>query len=328
MSIRSLVVLAAALAVAACGFSPTDPFEGFDGKGTRVHGSFDGSVATADGPTAAAVNVQGLSVYVAERPSLAVAVSGDGRFTLAGLPSGAWTLVFTRDGQVVGQIRFSSVRRNQGITIVVSLTTSGEVVLVQETRDQVSFAGAGECPRGAGFWCQNKDGQNPNLSAEEFRAFSTEAATLLAGADGLASAGDVADAVCQTGDQLRRQLATLALNIAAGTIEKEDALVNEPGYGTVGDALAAGVKALDSGTQERNAVKDVIERINENENTTGCEDAEDDDDADGDDDGVPTSGRMTICHIPPGNPNAKHTIVIDASAWPAHKAHGDKDGGC
>ena len=33
------------------------------------------------------------------------------------------------------------------------------------------------------------------------------------------------------------------------------------------------------------------------------------------------SGELTICHIPPGNYNARHTITIDASAWPAHQGH-------
>jgi hypothetical protein len=35
----------------------------------------------------------------------------------------------------------------------------------------------------------------------------------------------------------------------------------------------------------------------------------------------PPSGEMTICHIPPGNYSARHTITIDVSAWPAHQGH-------
>ena len=35
----------------------------------------------------------------------------------------------------------------------------------------------------------------------------------------------------------------------------------------------------------------------------------------------PPSGEMTICHIPPGNYNARHTITIGVSAWPAHQGH-------
>ena len=46
---------------------------------------------------------------------------------------------------------------------------------------------------------------------------------------------------------------------------------------------------------------------------------------------VPTaalSGTITICHVPPGNPGNRHTIEVDASAWPAHQGHGDSMGAC
>ena len=33
--------------------------------------------------------------------------------------------------------------------------------------------------------------------------------------------------------------------------------------------------------------------------------------------------KVTICHIPPGNPDNAHTITVGASAVPAHLAHGD-----
>ena len=42
---------------------------------------------------------------------------------------------------------------------------------------------------------------------------------------------------------------------------------------------------------------------------------------------TPPSGDITICHIPPGNYNARHTITIGASAWPAHQRH-CADGTC
>jgi hypothetical protein len=38
--------------------------------------------------------------------------------------------------------------------------------------------------------------------------------------------------------------------------------------------------------------------------------------------------KVTICHIPPGNPSKKQTLSIGASAWPAHQAHGDTQGPC
>ena len=39
-------------------------------------------------------------------------------------------------------------------------------------------------------------------------------------------------------------------------------------------------------------------------------------------------GQVTICHIPPGNPDNAHTIVVGAPALPAHMAHGDFEGEC
>jgi hypothetical protein len=42
----------------------------------------------------------------------------------------------------------------------------------------------------------------------------------------------------------------------------------------------------------------------------------------------PVESKITICHVPPGNPANAHTIVIGAPAWPAHSAHGDYQGPC
>jgi len=43
---------------------------------------------------------------------------------------------------------------------------------------------------------------------------------------------------------------------------------------------------------------------------------------------TPEEEKITICHIPPGNPNNPQTIEIPASAWAAHQAHGDVLGTC
>ena len=40
------------------------------------------------------------------------------------------------------------------------------------------------------------------------------------------------------------------------------------------------------------------------------------------------SGLVTICHIPPGNPDNAHTITISLNALAAHLAHGDTIGEC
>ena len=39
-------------------------------------------------------------------------------------------------------------------------------------------------------------------------------------------------------------------------------------------------------------------------------------------------GKVTICHIPLGNPDNPQTICVDADAVPAHLAHGDYEGEC
>ena len=38
--------------------------------------------------------------------------------------------------------------------------------------------------------------------------------------------------------------------------------------------------------------------------------------------------KVTICHIPPGNPDNAHEITVGAPAVPAHLAHGDNIGVC
>lgn len=40
------------------------------------------------------------------------------------------------------------------------------------------------------------------------------------------------------------------------------------------------------------------------------------------------SGKVTICHIPPGNPSNSHTIEVSENALQAHLDHGDYVGSC
>jgi hypothetical protein len=51
-------------------------------------------------------------------------------------------------------------------------------------------------------------------------------------------------------------------------------------------------------------------------------------DHDHDGDHHDASGKVTICHIPPGNAGARHTITVSESAWDAHQKHGDRRGAC
>ena len=43
---------------------------------------------------------------------------------------------------------------------------------------------------------------------------------------------------------------------------------------------------------------------------------------------VAQPSQITICHIPPGNPDAAHNITIGERALQAHLSHGDPDVPC
>ena len=43
---------------------------------------------------------------------------------------------------------------------------------------------------------------------------------------------------------------------------------------------------------------------------------------------IPADEQVTICHIPQGNPTARHTLTISKSALKAHLDHGDIEGSC
>lgn len=43
---------------------------------------------------------------------------------------------------------------------------------------------------------------------------------------------------------------------------------------------------------------------------------------------APGEKRVTLCHLPPGNPDRPQTIVVAEAAVPAHVAHGDAVGAC
>jgi len=43
----------------------------------------------------------------------------------------------------------------------------------------------------------------------------------------------------------------------------------------------------------------------------------------GDDERGDDKGKVTICHVPPGNPGNAHTIAVGAAAVAVHPEHGD-----
>lgn len=213
------------------------------------------------------------------------------------------------------------------------------------------------CARSPGFYCQNQNGKNPNMTAEEFQMFAAQAAMLLATVEELNTPEEVAAAICDTSDQLFRHLATLALNLASPLLNETDPHAN-PDFPTVGDAFAHAVAVADGSIkvtrEQRKEVKRMIEQINENvsiNNGKECEQDEYEDEDTTEDPGNDTTenpnedpgenpndntfpptacnaddpghpGKILICH------KGKNTLSIAPSAWPAHEAHGDTCGAC
>lgn len=75
------------------------------------------------------------------------------------------------------------------------------------------------------------------------------------------------------------------------------------------------------------AVSESDEADNDRSEDFSVAEAEEDDGDEGDEaeEGEET---ITICHIPPGNPDARHTKEIGKPAWDAHEDHGDHKGAC
>jgi len=92
-------------------------------------------------------------------------------------------------------------------------------------------------------------------------------------------------------------------------------------------ALAApGAMAKDNGKDKgKDKKKDKIERTSDHDGRGHDRDGRD---HDHDGDHHDASGKVTICHIPPGNAAARHTITVSESAWDAHQKHGDRRGSC
>lgn len=66
----------------------------------------------------------------------------------------------------------------------------------------------------------------------------------------------------------------------------------------------------------------------EEEDDEEPEEGEEDADEEGEDAKADGEQKITICHIPPGNPDARHTKEIGEPAWEAHEGHGDHKGVC
>ena len=79
------------------------------------------------------------------------------------------------------------------------------------------------------------------------------------------------------------------------------------------------------GTMAKEKDKDKSKDKKKDKTAQADHDSDGREDHDDDRDGV---GKITICHIPPGNAGARHTISVSESAWGAHQKHGDLRGAC
>ena len=134
--IPMLFLLAGATLLAACGGgSPAGPSA--DGgvllEGTMLGGSAALPFRASAGSSAAA---DPITVSCQENPAITATVGGDGSFTLRGLPSGGFTLVFKQGVTTVGTFTFSEVKPNQEITITVALNGT-TLTLVEQKRNGI-----------------------------------------------------------------------------------------------------------------------------------------------------------------------------------------------
>jgi hypothetical protein len=142
---RSTVALVLGiLTLTACGGGSSNPAGPSSGGAVTLNGTMVGAGSSAASSSAAgatststALLVPGsITVSVQEDPAITTTIGSDGSFTLRGLPTGSFTLVFTRDGARIGTLSFGSVLQNQELSITISVTGS-TLVLLEEQRNGV-----------------------------------------------------------------------------------------------------------------------------------------------------------------------------------------------
>ena len=149
MRTKSILAAVFCLAISSCDFNPTSSFEGFEGDGATLTGSFQGGSSTAGGslksrtaPAASAADALTVVVYDQDGNELGSVDVVDGSFSLRGLPE-TFVLVFKDEGgNALGDpMTFAGVSPNQEVEIVVDIVGS-EVVLIEEKRTGIGHQGS------------------------------------------------------------------------------------------------------------------------------------------------------------------------------------------
>jgi hypothetical protein len=147
-AVRYLFVLVAAAAMLRCGGSSTPASPSGVAGGVKLQGvvlqNATGTSASA-GVSAMSAKAGKVVVTVRENPSLSVTVSGNGTFEIQSLPAGGFTLVFSVNGVVVGQITITAVSEGTTIKIVVKLSDHDVELVDLETDDDNGQGGDKTC---------------------------------------------------------------------------------------------------------------------------------------------------------------------------------------
>ena len=290
---KGLSVLAGVIlifAAAACDFSPSSPFEGFDEEqqeGATLRGQVQQSgVSTASQQSVALGFRAQRSLSSTDGDPVATEVEvydsceadavligsvdidpEDGSFTLRGLPS-EFSLVFLdqhEDPINDEPMCFLGVKPNQEIDVVVAVE-DGAVVVVEESRTGIDHEGSSgiEIEGTAKVVDVESDKMTGTVEVDGYTVHTRAGETSIRkGQQSLTL--DLID-----GEQVH----------VRGVFEDEDNNI---------------VFAFEIKLQEE-----------EEEN----------------------EGKVTLCHVPPGNPANEKTITVGAGAVAAHLAHGDRLGAC
>jgi Domain of unknown function (DUF5666) len=140
----TLALVLGMITLTACGGGGSNPAGPSSSSAVTLNGSVVGSGGASSSSSVAGAATTStrllipgvLAVSVLESPNLTATVGADGSFTLRGLPTGSFTLVFTRDGARIGTLSFTAVLPNQELNITVSVSSSS-LVLLEEQRNGI-----------------------------------------------------------------------------------------------------------------------------------------------------------------------------------------------